>query len=1007
MFKRFFCTLLCITLMSTAAVPWHAFAEEEENEEQIALDYGKKDDETPRDLTDDDLYNQDNAPDDTEITEAEEASGLFSDITDEKILRYAEILVTLGFFQGYEDGTFKPEREMTRSEFMAVLMRTLDVSENDAGVPGYKFYDVIEGSREYNIMSYAVEHNFYNVFNDNTVRPNDPIKYEDAIIAYLKAMNYEIFAEAEGGYTTGYKNIASRLRLDKGVTISGNLTRGEAVRLIYNCVNAPISKLVGYGSSMGFSNDDNETILSKYHDVYYAKGIINAVSISGTGDYQKAGNEKIVIDGKSYTDKGNKYISYLGYEVEYFYRDIDDIREIVLIQKNDRIKEITVMSDDIIGYRDGKFEYRDENGRKKSVKIDQNHTLIKNGKYCDDYTENDFMPSSGYVKLTANDGSKYDLVYVYEYYNAVAKSVSAMGNVMYITFDYDVNALQLDISDENLIVEMYTDKNKMDVSIGVETYYDGDGNKQTKTRLPKIPAGSLVSIFADSFEMVNGRRSISDSAQYIRIEINTPSVTGTVHATSDENITIGKNEYNVADSNYLNATNQILKPGIKGKFLLDYAGNVAAWVPAAGTDEYVYGYLIDVLRDEDNDGYIAKILTASGKIIKYNADAKTRINDIKPKNSAEAMAKLAASAQMLNTSDLHSQQIIKYVADENNTLTKIMTVTAPKGTADGYDKEQWLSRYNTREEIVCRTSMNYTFMHKAPTNLVTKLGEGGSIAPATQWMTFCAGKPDVIFVVPNAYSADNEDYYVKSNGWDYGDSTTGARTAELYNVDKNLSPEAAVVYDNGKEEKCLASPLLVVDKLYQSLNDDDEVVWKVSGYSGGTKKEYESENINTLAGVKKGDVVILNGKTVGAKEIVTAVEKITSIADIANENYGNPEINRYTAASKLNNVSTYFSMYEAYSANIAKKTVVLQRGADVDNGARAVQRTTYIFDNNASLHYGLTLATYSDGNKIELSSTSISAVKGAQSFSHTKSSKILIAENSDINLRYMLIVNVE
>ena len=190
---------------------------------------------------------------------------------------------------------------------------------------------------------------------------------------------------------------------------------------------------------------------------------------------------------------------------------------------------------------------------------------------------------------------------------------------MTITFDYGVRPIELNISNQNLYIELYKDGNRMDAKIGSEKYLDGDGVLQTRTILPSIPADSLVSVFSDEFETNSAGKiiAVGSNARYLKIIINTPSITGTVREYDEKNniVTIGKEDYEIANDNFMDKNDTAFEAGVKGKFLLDYSGRIAAWIAGVSTFTFDYAYLINAVIDSGvSDKVPTKLLTKTGEI---------------------------------------------------------------------------------------------------------------------------------------------------------------------------------------------------------------------------------------------------------------------------------------------------------------------------------------------------------------------------------------------------------
>lgn len=1005
MIKRILSLLLCLTLFVALGTNM-AFADELTEEEVIEMEeeWEFDEDEEPidTDASDDALYG---GSDDEEIDESvqiaeTEASNVFSDIKDEDVNRVVEVLTALGFVNGYEDGTFRPENSISRVEFITILIRTLGMTEEEAAVSGYNFYDAAPGTWAYNVMSFAVKNEMLTVYKDNTVRPNDRITYPEAIVAYLKAMGYEVTAEVSGGYTYGYETVANKLDLNSGIDVNGPMTRATAARLIYNCIKAPVNKIISSGTFVSFSNETGENILSCYHDIYYSYGMVNANWLSGIDDYQATRTGYINIDGNIFEISDKAFAKMLGYKVDYYYRKTDNELTALLLQKHKSVEEITVMADNITGYSNGTLKYADENGKVHSIKIEADHTFIKNGKISDDYTSKDFKPEVGYITVVANDGADYDVVFVNEYYNAVSNAVSASNNVLYITMKYGTQALELDLSDKDIYIDMYTDDTSMNVNIGTETYTDNNGQQQTRTNLPNIPSNAVLSIFADEFVEQNGRMYVADNAKYIRIVINTPQVIGTVESAGTDTVEINGKEYVVGTPNFLNEENAAFKVGSSGKFLMDYSGKIVAWTPVVNTNDYVYGYLIQMAEQSGlSDKYNAKILTASGDILIFTIDRKTFINDVRSTSTEKVRERLAQSAKYINEEMTGVSQLIRYIADEEGYIKKLQTVTADLGVAEGYDEKIQLKRDTEKSNFSYRAELGHIYVNK--TVSVDKLTNStGAVASSTLAISTYAGKPDAIFSVPTEPTLEEDDYMVLAE-WLPANSY---KTAELYDANDMLQPGAVVVYQDVAESPTFSNPILLVEKVSMAVDEEGNETARLQGWMGAMQFSYYAKSEAVVAGVKAGDIVMLKGRD----DIIDECEVITSIEEVINNDYSDATVTSIVPTTVPNKGALTFSMYEAYDTDSANKITMFQRGSDEDDDGRreGFLRTSYWHPKSSSFQYGATLCNYDlASGKFTLSSAAITNVKGAASYGHSASSKCLLAEQTGYNIRYMLIIN--
>ena len=123
----------------------------------------------------------------------------------------------LGIITGYEDGTFKPNNNVTRAEFTAMLMRAMGVGSvgttSSANLP---FSDVSDQNSD---ISWAIPNidtaysmGIINGYEDGTFRPNDNVLYEEAVKMIVCALGYgtDISVDVDPWYS-GFVSQASRL----------------------------------------------------------------------------------------------------------------------------------------------------------------------------------------------------------------------------------------------------------------------------------------------------------------------------------------------------------------------------------------------------------------------------------------------------------------------------------------------------------------------------------------------------------------------------------------------------------------------------------------------------------------------------------------------------------------------------------------------------------------------------------------------------------------------------
>lgn len=91
-----------------------------------------------------------------------------------------------GVIEGYSDGTFRPDQSITRAEFAAILSRFVtSIGSFDMVEYDISFSDVNEGQWFYDDIMLLANYGIVNGYSDGTFRPNNEITREEiAFIMY-------------------------------------------------------------------------------------------------------------------------------------------------------------------------------------------------------------------------------------------------------------------------------------------------------------------------------------------------------------------------------------------------------------------------------------------------------------------------------------------------------------------------------------------------------------------------------------------------------------------------------------------------------------------------------------------------------------------------------------------------------------------------------------------------------------------------------------------------------
>lgn len=311
------------------------------------------------------------------------ANAAFSDVDNSHPYKEAiTTLSTLDVINGYEDGTFAPDKEISRAEFTKMIVYMLNLGE--LSTPITTFEDVPQTHWANANIKTAYDLQIINGFDDGLFRPDDPVTYEQALKMVVCTLGYQPYAEQMGGYPKGYRDQASVLKLTDKVSnlgYSDNAPRGVIAQIMFNALEVEKHENVN-----GTWKASGKTLLNDYLNVEGLKGVLVGVEDSTTSDCNASltigkmavedslTGEEYIIDFAEHEITAAQLISKLGSTVQVYYRRDKLSNDKWLVELSDEIysnTEITINASQITEYSGNTLKYR-EAGEKnsKTIKLD-------------------------------------------------------------------------------------------------------------------------------------------------------------------------------------------------------------------------------------------------------------------------------------------------------------------------------------------------------------------------------------------------------------------------------------------------------------------------------------------------------------------------------------------------------------------------------------------------------------------------------------------------------------
>lgn len=879
---------------------------------------------------------------------------------DEKVSEAAEFFSETGIFSVDENTDWSAP--VTRSKAVRYLFEICGLIETVSTDGVTSFYDVPETHEDYNYIMAARAANLVSGYADNTFRPESYISVTDFITMTVCVLGYKQDADFKGGYPSGYVQTAANLELYKNVSnVGAELSMGDMIKVLRNAVEVPLYVQTLVGQSSKIEKDDNRTILSQCYDIYSVKGVLKGNTLTSISGGTVSGEDLEIAQTYYHTDT-HKYDCYLGYNVELWYRDADgDIYETLYVKPSVRTKEIQLQADDITGYDAQKLYYSSDNKNNKNIRLDSAFKIVYNGKILQDYilNYNDAncvfrQPNGTMTFVDSESDGNYDLVCIETYTDLVISKVSTADNntKLKIFAQYGVSTVEVDLNNDNLRVE----------GIGADgTVYNGE-------ELVSLTAGNVVSIYADIFETVAGRRSVSKDASYIRVAESDKSITGKLSSIGEDErgITyeIDGNRYYLSESNYLEENRP--KIGDVRTFKLNSFDEIVACSDKADEETGMqYGYLINAYVNESGDEIEMRMLLTDGTVSKFKSAQKLKLNNVRAKDFRKVIQELYTSASLISDNSENMSQVVKFRKNSNGEITELETII------DNEQHDDRLSLDSRRMNAMARTKGNI-FTSGPWQNITMEDGRESGTARGFYYL------PKVIFRVPDELKSDDRFYStIKLEDEKYYD-------AEAWDIGKDLMPEVMVCYTSGADVKI--GHVYMVKKYYSAVYDDE-------GYdvlcvnNGVTDMEFRIERMddspesmeqyNKLMSLKKGDVVELYGDENDG--IVRRAELLLGIDSL-------PDITINTAVNTETSRIQFMELY--YSEG---RYLVTQRG-DIVSGMRREEQYPWYWSNDSALMHGAILydATNS-AEKPEIRAATLDDLRPAYTYGE-KSSKVFTLE---------------
>lgn len=638
-------------------------------------------------------------------------------------------LSALDVISGYEDGTFGPDKLVTRAEITKMIVDALaERSSAEASTESTKFADVSADHWAKGYINQGVADGFIAGMSDTEFDPDANVTYVQAQKMLVSAIGYETYAQAQGGWPIGYKTYAASLDITKGISgikDSTELTRAQVAQMIDNAMDTPLCVIASWKPEWNGTKTPNlevrdgkegrayETLFTEKHDAYKVYGRVTETSKTGSVDtdkvtfqVEKADNfddEEVKADSPVSEDMyigDSKADNYLRtYSQALIQKNDDDEYTILSIAAAAANKSVTVASEDFdenkstdealyffpAGTTKGSTKYQLDTTNGVTIYINGVESS-KSIAELRDYLDNNETASVTLQKETetgsTSTSAKYNTIMVSSYVTAIVDEVIDKTNETSVNFDTYSSGIQAKMT-VNKDDDNYTYSFKLDGK-------DIEAKDLQPNDVLNIAYDTTGSFRESSFYDVIVTRNVVDGVKC------------TSRNDSKGEYTIGGTKYKAAEGMDID-----VETSTEYSLYLDHFGRIAKADENSVSKNY--GVLKNIYKKAGGD-YMAQIITKKGTEEEYKVDSDkvneyatylkyaTFYSDKEKKNRIDTTTKdwqskvVAFDAPEYSTSQPKSvaypTQVVEYsVSSSSNKITIKSVYNDPTSAVDTEYKE--------------------------------------------------------------------------------------------------------------------------------------------------------------------------------------------------------------------------------------------------------------------------------------------------------------------------------
>lgn len=726
--------------------------------------------------------------------------------------------------------------------------------------------------------------------------PDSPITYNQAIKIVMSAAGYGERAEQTGGFPSGYLMAARDANVGQLIEASETdaITHAEAIELIFEAAIADMMEVTSWGDSFDYSVTPGKNILSNYHKIYMANGIVDANEHTTLIDsVSNIGEDTIRINGKTFLAPG--YANLIGKNARVFYSE-ENKNKVLFAYANENT-EYTYTHDDAISISGTRLTVSPKDGTKDvNYTLKLGYSVILNGKWYGSADYNAAVnPTSGNVTLVDNDRDNViDVIIIKDIEYGVVSTVNEFDGKIYDKYK----------------------KHGVTVFSDASTKYSLTRSDGTIVTIDELEEGNCIGIAASK-----------DGLLYEIIHY-TNRVGGTYNSRTDNEIILNGNKYELSNY-YINNIKEIDKIKFGSDIILHLGeGNQVIYVQEFSTS-LKYGFLVATEQLDGIDKTVnVKLYDEDGTMHALQTSDKLKVNGTKPVSIIASLNEIIAKELPL--------RVVKFSLNADGKLSAIWSAVKNEEGASA------LMKTTVDEASPLLYSLNTSAEHGSTTNDGKLMYKSGTFYPL-----FHLGSGAGVVQVPISEEYRlSDDYYSTYTQSSLNTATDGSENQPFYGYDVHNGNASFVLWtkDGSGSTEVGEGGSTIIEAVTDGVNEDGEAVKVFKAYMNKTwtkfysKPEYNATEATleaTVNSLKPGDIaqIALNSDN----EITAVSINFSFIGDSTNgPRYTNPTNKNSSYSAKVVGFESGYIL-----TNVNKKAMLARdvEMTDIESGNYSVINT--------------------------------------------------------------------